>query len=199
MSTTLPGSLDEALRLERAGQRHKMLTFWGHRPARPGLVDQACLSQWWPAAFEVDGQRFRTAEHFMMAHKAWLFDDPSTASRILEARSPAQAKDLGRRVARFDDAVWVEHRHGIVRQASLAKFGAHADLAAYLLGTRDRVLVEASPVDRVWGVGLASDDERIDTPSRWRGLNLLGFALMEARGVLAAGGADRRGDSPPQR
>lgn len=183
----LPTSLDDALRLERAGRRFKILTFWGHRPARPGAVDQSCLSQWYPAAFEVDGHRFRTAEHFMMAHKAWLFGDERSAARILEARSPALAKDLGRRVSGFDDATWTQHRYDVVRRAGEAKFAAHPELAAYLAGTRHRVLVEASPVDRIWGVGLASDDERIDTPSRWRGLNLLGFALMEARAALDRG------------
>lgn len=67
---------------------------------------------------------------------------------------------------------------------NLAKFGQHTDLREYLLGTGDRVLVEASPLDRVWGIGLAADDERAVSPDQWRGLNLLGFALMQVRETL---------------
>jgi ribA/ribD-fused uncharacterized protein len=73
-------------------------------------------------------------------------------------------------------------------RGNLAKFAQHPDLAGFLLGTRERVLVEASPVDRVWGIGLAAGDERAGSPREWRGLNLLGFALMAAREALAARG-----------
>ena len=93
----------------------------------------------------------------------------------------------------FDEATWVAHRYDIVLAGTLAKFGQHDDLRAYLLGTGERVLVEASPVDRVWGVGLAADDPRAEDPTRWRGLNLLGFALMAARDALRADSG--RGDS----
>lgn len=166
------------------GGRVKFLFFWGHQPQPDGQVGASCLSQWWPAPFEVDGVRFDTAEHYMMWRKAMLFGDEATAARVLTAGHPHRAKALGREVQGFDDAVWEAHRFGVVVAASTAKFRAHAELRAYLVGTGDRVLVEASPVDRVWGIGLAADDERAADPARWEGLNLLGFALMEARSAL---------------
>ncbi|MFI5891164.1 NADAR family protein [Actinoplanes sp. NPDC051513] len=91
-------------------------------------------------------------------------------------------------MANFDDQTWSEHRFEIVTDASRHKFGRHDDLRAWLVGTGDRVLVEASPTDRVWGIGLAATDERATDPARWRGLNLLGFALMRARNEWRVGG-----------
>jgi ribA/ribD-fused uncharacterized protein len=159
----------------------KFLLFWGHRPQRDGSIGAGCLSQWWPVEFTVDGVLFRSAEHYMMWRKARLFDDHDMAERVVAATHPRDAKMLGRGVANFDDETWVEHRFEIVTDASRHKFGQHADLRAWLVGTGDRVLVEASPTDRVWGIGLAAADERATDPARWRGLNLLGFALMRAR------------------
>lgn len=162
----------------------KYLFFWGHQPSRDGSITASCLSQWWPAPFTVDGRVFPTAEHYMMWSKAMLFGDDSVASRVLEAGHPNQAKTLGRQVRGFDEGRWVAARYDIVVAGSVAKFGQHPDLRAFLLGTGKRVLVEASPLDRVWGIGLAADDERARTPDRWKGLNLLGYALMDAREKL---------------
>jgi ribA/ribD-fused uncharacterized protein len=159
----------------------KFLFFWGHRPQRDGSVGAGCLSQWWPAEFTVDGVRFRSAEHYMMWRKARLFGDHEMAERIVATTDPRDAKALGREIRGFDGETWAEHRFEIVTDASRHKFGQHDDLRAWLVGTGDRVLVEASPTDRVWGIGLAAADERAADPARWRGLNLLGFALMRAR------------------
>ncbi|MEV7009512.1 NADAR family protein [Streptosporangium sp. NPDC051022] len=183
---TSPRSVAEAVAAERNGERLRFLFFWGHRPPRDGGVGAGCLSQWWETAFTAEGHLFRSAEHYMMAHKAWLFGDDETAAGILAAEHPGAAKRLGREVRGFDEAVWNEHRYEIVVRGSVAKFGAHPELRAFLLGTGTRVLVEASPVDRIWGIGLATDDERAATPSTWQGLNLLGFALMDARDALGA-------------
>ncbi|MEU8205175.1 NADAR family protein [Streptosporangium sp. NPDC049046] len=158
--------------------------FWGHRPPRSGGVGAGCLSQWWPADFVVDGVVYRTAEHFMMAGKARLFGDEESAAAIVAADHPGQVKDLGRRVRGFDEEKWTAARFDLVVRGNFAKFGRHADLREFLLGTGERVLVEASPVDRVWGIGLAADDERAEKPELWPGLNLLGFALMEVRHAL---------------
>ncbi|WP_449064886.1 NADAR family protein [Planomonospora algeriensis] len=166
------------------GERVRYLMFWGHRPPRSGEVGAGCLSQWWPADFAVDGVVYRTAEHFMMAGKARLFGDEETAARIVAAGHPKQAKDLGRRVRGFDERTWAAARFDLVVRGNLAKFGQHPELGGFLLGTGNRVLVEASPVDRIWGIGLAADDERAGRPGSWRGLNLLGFALMEVRQAL---------------
>ncbi|GAA2070857.1 NADAR family protein [Streptomyces albiaxialis] len=176
--------MDGAAEAVARGLPVKFLFFWGHRPRRDGTPGPGCLSQWWPAEFTEGGRVFATAEHYMMAHKAWLFGEDDLAERVLAAPHPAQAKKLGREVRGFDEEVWAAHRYGIVVAASRAKFGQHPEIRDFLLTTGARVLVEASPLDRVWGIGLAADHEDAPRPDRWRGLNLLGFALMEARDGL---------------
>ncbi|MER8186578.1 NADAR family protein [Kitasatospora sp. NPDC094015] len=176
---------EELSALVRAGARPKYLLFWGHRPERDGSVGAGALSQWWPAGFTVDGDHYPTAEHWMMAGKARLFGDEEIVPRILAARTPAEAKKLGRLVRGFDEPRWAAERFDLVVRGNVAKFGADEELRGYLLGTSGRVLVEASPLDRLWGIGLAADAEGAVDPLRWRGLNLLGFALMEARARLA--------------
>ncbi len=165
----------------------KYVFFW--KPdARPGApVGAECLSQWWEGPFTVDGRTYRTAEHFMMCGKAQLFGDEHTARRVLAARTPGEAMALGRQVRGFDEDTWVANRLDVVVRGNLAKFGAHHDAREFLLTTGDRVLVEASPLDRIWGIGLAADDERAADPATWLGLNLLGDALMEVRARLRQG------------
>ncbi|MFG2134310.1 NADAR family protein [Streptomyces sp. NPDC048751] len=180
-------SWDTLLEEVRAGARVKYLHFWGHRPRPDGRVGASCLSQWWPSPFTVDGVEYATAEHWMMASKARLFGDADAERKAVAATSPAVAKKAGRLVRGFDESVWERERFGIVVEGSVHKFAAHADLREFLLGTGGRVLVEASPLDRVWGIGLAADDERAAHPEHWRGPNLLGFALMEARERLRDG------------
>jgi ribA/ribD-fused uncharacterized protein len=136
----------------------------------------------------VDGVDYPSAEHWMMAGKARLFEDEEALARILEAATPAEAKNLGRTVRGFDDERWAAACFGLVAAGNAAKFGQDPALRAYLLGTAGRVLVEASPRDRVWGIGLAAGDPRALDPRQWRGGNLLGFALMQARSELAAAG-----------
>ncbi|MEW1720823.1 NADAR family protein [Streptomyces sp. NPDC093109] len=167
-------------RAER-GERLRYLHFWGHTPRRDGVLGASCLSQWWPAPFTVDGAAYATAEHWMMASKARLFGDAEAERAALTAANPALAKRAGRLVRGFDETVWERERYAIVVAGAVHKFGQDAALRGFLLATGGRILVEASPMDRVWGIGLASDDERAEDPARWRGLNLLGFALMEAR------------------
>jgi ribA/ribD-fused uncharacterized protein len=178
-------AIGDVLAFIEAGGQPEYLLFWGHRPERGG-VGKGCLSQWWPVPFTVAGLSYRSAEHFMMAAKADLFGDAMTAARIRAAPDPAAAKALGRQVRGFGGQRWAAERFGVVVTGNLAKFGQHPDLRQFLLGTGDKVLVEASPSDQVWGIGLAADDERAASPQTWRGLNLLGFALMEVRRRLAA-------------
>lgn len=160
--------------------------FWDHRPQSDGALGPSCLSQWWPAPFAADGERFATAEHYMMWRKARLFGDEASAAAVLVTTSPARAKELGRAVSGFASATWVAHREEVVGSASLAKFGADPELGDFLLRTGDSVLVEASPDDRIWGTGLGAEHPDATRPDRWPGLNLLGFALMRARAALAA-------------
>lgn len=169
-----------------AGHPVDFLFFWGHTPRSADAVDQSCLSQWFPRAFDADGVRYASAEHFMMAAKARLFGDSGTLARILEAPTPADAKKLGRAVQGFDEARWAAARLEAVVRGNVAKFGAHADLRAFLLGTGERMLVEAAPRDTIWGIGLGASNVAARDPRKWRGLNLLGFALVEARARLRA-------------
>jgi ribA/ribD-fused uncharacterized protein len=163
------------------GRSVDYLFFWGHTPKERGKVDASCLSQWFPRAFSDEGVRYTTAEHFMMAAKARLFGDGAALAAVLAARSPAEAKAIGRRVRNYDDEAWAAARVGAVVRGNIAKFGQNPDLGEFLRATKDRVLVEASPRDRIWGIGLGSSNPDARDPSNWRGLNLLGFALMEAR------------------
>ncbi|WP_329258664.1 NADAR family protein [Streptomyces sp. NBC_01478] len=180
-------SQEALIREVRTGARVKYLHFWGHRPRPDGRVGASCLSQWWPSPFTVDGVTYGTAEHWMMAGKARLFGDAEALARVLAAGHPSQAKKAGRLVRGFDEEIWTRERFGIVVEGSVHKFAADEELRAFLLGTGERVLVEASPVDRVWGIGLAADDAAAEDPERWRGPNLLGFALMAARERLREG------------
>ncbi|WP_073950323.1 NADAR family protein [Streptomyces kebangsaanensis] len=180
-------SRESLVKAVRAGRPVKYLHFWGHRPRPDGRVGASCLSQWWPSPFVVDGVPYATAEHWMMAGKARLFADAEAERLVLAARHPAEAKKAGRLVRGFDELTWERERFRIVAEGSVHKFTAHPELRDFLLATGDRVLVEASPVDRVWGIGLAATDEAAAHPERWRGPNLLGFALMEARHRLRTG------------
>lgn len=189
-------SVEDVIRAEDTGRGLEYIYFWGHEPRRDGRIGASCLSQWWPAEFTVDELVFPTAEHFMMHRKALLFGDEDTAARILRARHPNEAKNLGREVRGYDDDVWVSNRFDVVVAGNLAKFGQHALLCRYLLGTSDRVLVEASPLDRIWGIGLTADDGRAASPRTWQGTNLLGFVLMAVREELVGesliGGREKR-------
>ncbi len=184
MTPAAARTVDELVRLLRAGATARYHFFWGHKPKNPDRVDKSCLSNWFPAAFEVEDVRYPTTEHYMMAGKAELFDDPEMLAEILAAGSPMAAKKLGRKVRRFNEEVWRQNRFEIVVAGNCAKFGQHEALKAYLLGTGDAVLVEASPRDRIWGIGMGAANPNARNPERWRGRNLLGFALMEVRARL---------------
>jgi len=179
-------SIDELLVATRHGERPKYLFFWGHTPPADGSVSKACFSQWFSSPFAIDGLHYPTAEHFMMAAKARLFGDRDIEEKILKPSHPKQAKELGRKVRDFDEATWIRERYRLVVEGNLAKFSQNAELRQFLLGTGKRVLVEASPHDRIWGIGLAADHPDAEKPAGWKGLNLLGFALMEVREALQA-------------
>jgi ribA/ribD-fused uncharacterized protein len=181
-----PQSTADLLEGLAAGRRYEYVFFWGDTPGRDGTVDASCLSQWYAASFDVDGVRYATAEHWMMAGKARLFGDHESEQQVIAAGHPDQAKTIGREVRGFETGRWQRHRFNLVVQGNIHKFEQNPALLDYLRGTGDRVLVEASPVDRIWGIGLAGSDERAERPAHWRGLNLLGFALMQVRLRLAA-------------
>ncbi len=152
-----------------------MVLFW--QP--PGLY-----GQWTPSQFTVDGVQYMCAEQFMMAEKARLFADEATRQKILASTSPREHKALGRQVKNFVSETWERECLGIVVRGNLAKFSQNPDMLAALLATGDKLLVEASPLDKLWGVGLRADDPRIHDRAQWRGTNLLGEALMQVRATL---------------
>jgi ribA/ribD-fused uncharacterized protein len=142
------------------------------------------FSQWHPCRFVVEDREFGCAEQFMMHGKAMLFGDAATAAKILASDSPKTHKALGRKVTPFDDATWKASREAIVGAASRAKYTQNPALLEQLLATRGTTLVEASPFDRIWGIGLRATDPRAQDPKTWRGQNLLGKILTELRDDL---------------
>ena len=159
----------------------EFLFFWGHRIPKDGSLSKSCFSQWYPASFKIDGITYPTAEHYIMVSKARLFGATEIEKQILEERDPNKVKSLGRRIKNYDDELWRTHRFEAVTKGNVAKFSQNPRLRSFLERTEDQILVEASPADFIWGIGLASDHPDASQPGRWPGLNLLGFALMEAR------------------
>ena len=159
----------------------KFIFFW--KPKKTNVIDESCLSQWYPSSF-VDGTIvYKTAEHYMMAEKAKLFD-PSKIKIILEANTTKQVKSLGRSIKNFDEKIWQEKSLDIVNKGNYLKFSQNKDIKKYLLSTHNKILVEASPYDKIWGVGMDINNENIKNPLKWKGENKLGFALMEVRKML---------------
>jgi hypothetical protein len=146
------------------------------------------FSQWHRCAFVVDGHAFTCAEQFMMHGKAVLFGDAEVAAEILAADHPRTHKALGRKVRNFDNNVWLAERERIVRAGNRAKFTQAPALRAALVATAGTTLVEASPFDKIWGVGLAASNPKIHDRATWRGKNLLGVILTRLRDELIAAG-----------
>ncbi len=141
-------------------------------------------SQWYPAKMTIDGKEFNCCEQWMMWSKAMLFKDYATAQEIMEAEFPSHQKALGREVVGFDRNVWDSACLSIVYSGNLAKFSQNLDLKEELLSTGDKVIVEASPYDKIWGIGMAEYDSGVEDPKNWKGLNLLGQAIMYVRNEL---------------
>jgi ribA/ribD-fused uncharacterized protein len=160
------------------------LFFWGHQVPKDGTVTKSCLSQWYPAFFAINNIIYPTAEHYMMAEKARLFGDDEAAQKILSAQTAKEAKALGREIRGYDEDTWSQNRCDIVYAANYSKFSQNISMKEFLLSTGASVLVEASPVDPVWGIGLSAEDPNAHDPSKWKGQNLLGFILMKVRAEL---------------
>jgi len=182
MAFLLPQLLD----LQAQGAELGFLPFWSHHPERPGEVDESCLSLWYSLPFLADQMVYPTAEHWLMAQKARRFGDAQRLGMILEARSASEAHQLGKSMPLTDPRAWEAQRFDLAVAGNLIKFGQHPHLRAYLLATDPYILVQASPVDPVWGAGLKADHPDLPHPDRWPGQNLLGFALMEVRRSLKA-------------
>lgn len=141
-------------------------------------------SQWYPSNFEVDGYKYNTAEKYMMHQKALFFGDEEIAQKIMLADRPDEQKALGRQVKSFDFDRWSKACLIIVYKGNYAKFTQNEDLKKQLLETGDKILVEASPYDQIWGIGMGENEEGIEDPKNWKGQNLLGWAIMMVRQQL---------------
>ena len=140
------------------------------------------FSQWYlDAPFTIGTMTYNCAEQWMMYQKACLFGDLETAVAILSTTSPKEQKALGKTVKSFDLGVWNMLCLDIVRVGNLAKFTQHSDMGDYLLATEDRMMVEASPYDAVWGIGMGMTDAGVEDPKKWKGLNFLGHVLNNVR------------------
>ena len=176
-------TLESIIEKHEKSEKLKYLFFWGHSK-NGNEITKSCFSQWYESPFEVEGVVYKTAEHWMMAKKAELFGDTEILEKIIQSKTPAEAKKLGRKVKNFDNDVWNENRCEIVVEGNRHKFTQNPEFKEFLLNTGSRILVEASPVDAIWGIGMAKDHKDIYNPSAWKGENLLGFALMEVRDLL---------------
>ena len=164
-------------------QTDRFVFFWGGWP-----------SQWHPARFAVDGVQYNCCEQYMMADKARVFGDDEALAAVLATRNPRKHKAIGRTVRGFDAETWGAVSRGVVYMGNLARFGQDDSARALLLATGDKTIVEASPTDRIWGIGVAQDDPRVLDPRQWRGTNWLGIALMQARQTLRATSEDERAE-----
>lgn len=158
-----------------SGNKHEYHYFWKCRK----------LSQWGETPFEADGIHYKTAEHFMMYWKGKLFKaDDELLEKILNAPHPRDTKQLGREIPNFNEKIWNKAKMSIVVSGNLAKFRSNDKLAEFLIKTGDKVLVEASPYDAIWGIHMTAADAKKVSPYGWKGENLLGYCLMEVRSIL---------------
>lgn len=139
------------------------------------------FSNWYKAGFKLEDIEFNCTEQYMMYQKAQLFSDEDIASKILKTSNPGKQKDLGRQVKNFEAEVWDKHCKQIVYDANYAKFTQNENLLKRLIKTKGTTLVEASPVDNIWGIGLAEDDPKVKDRNTWQGKNLLGEILTDLR------------------
>lgn len=158
--------------------------FWG--PASP-------FSQWYPCKFTVTFKSeykrdinvtFVNAEQWMMFRKAQTFGDLDQAGKILKEKSPSKVKEMGRRVKHFDEKQWDVEKYDIVRQGNIYKFSQNPELKKAILATKNKYIIEASPYDKVWGVGLGAKNKNIYDTDKWKGQNLLGKAIMSTRAYI---------------
>lgn len=142
------------------------------------------FSQWHKSKFEIDNLTFNSAEQYMMYGKAKLFNDENIADKIMSTKNVREQKALGREVKNFDINLWNENAMEIVFKGNKAKFEQNSEYLDLLLSTKGKTIVEASPTDKVWGIGLTEADEKSKNIMHWQGTNWLGIVLTELRQEL---------------
>jgi ribA/ribD-fused uncharacterized protein len=158
--------------------------FWEHDALSHKGKNEGCCSQWCFSPFSIGDITYSCSEQYMMTEKALLFEDYVAYSAIMNAEHPGEMKAIGKRVANFEESIWKKERMGIVTTANVEKFGQNERLRQWLLDTGNKILVEASPYDKIWGIGYHTLDAPEIKPEDWAGQNLLGWAIMEARKQL---------------
>ena len=151
-----------------------------HKPEEPN----GYLSNWYPSPFDLDGIRFSSAEQYIMYSKCRIFGDEASARAVLATDDPAGQQAIGKGAAGFIGAVWAGARQMVAFRGLMEKFRQNEELKRKLLDTGDAVLVECAGSDAIWACGIRLNDERRFDASRWKGTNILGFALMEVRRSL---------------
>jgi len=148
-----------------SSQPYPYVLFWDWTPSPSYPTSLACFSQWFARDFTdpdpslPPSTTFKTAEHYMMCHKALLFD-PEAAQAILDSPTPEEAKRLGRLIRGFDREVWNGKADGVVERANYLKFSQHEDLKGYVFRTEGKTLVECNRDDRIWGIGYGVEDAK---------------------------------------
>ena len=176
-------SLEWLMREANAGSDFDTLYFWGHSNDT-AMVNKSCFSQWSPHPFQSNRLIYPTAEHWMMSCKALFFGDRSINEQVLASGDPKIAKQLGRAVSNYSEVEWQRIRYQIVLNGNFQKFFQNETLKDFILSTENRLIVEASPNDTVWGIGLTEAQAQETDVTLWPGLNLLGFALMHVRDLI---------------
>lgn len=176
-------NVEKIKEIVRKNPTTKIIYFWGHTP-NPKKITKSCFSQWYDVYFEIDGIQYHTTEQYMMASKARSFGHEDTLDEIMNATTPFEYKMFGRKVKGFEPTLWDEKKLAIVVEGNKAKFGQNPDLKEYLLSTGNAILVEASPFDKIWGIGMDRETALNSRVGDWKGENLLGCALMEVRDWL---------------
>ena len=143
------------------------------------------LSNWYLSDFTVDDIKFSSMEQYMMYRKATCFHDDKIAAQILETNDVAKIKALGRLVPGYDDHYWNGVRQVVVYEGLVAKFTQNPQLLQLLKNTKDDILAECAVKDRIWGIGLSMTDSDRLIRAKWKGQNLLGYALMMVRDKIA--------------
>jgi ribA/ribD-fused uncharacterized protein len=157
--------------------------FWKHTHHTEGL--KACLSNWYPSKFKCKNDiEYCNMEQWMMCKKAILFNDSEYVSKIMKETNPKIIKKYGRLIRDFDEKIWLENREQIVFDGCFLKFSQNPSLNHFLLSTNNNKLVEASPYDKIWGIGLNETDAKLIDCKRWPGQNLLGKCIMRVRQAL---------------